>query len=502
MSLKVLSNFIDLSVIQPNNFRIPKLELHSVNTCCRVINYAIRTKSKVFIYGDYDVDGMMSMLVWKSVLSSIGYNNYVLYQYTARTHKIPNDLLQQILESGATHVIICDTGSSEEDRLMIRKLKSYGIEVIVIDHHRCSYGYSNMQREVCCFNSREESDALNNELVSGAYASLLVANVLCSDYLNALLSIDAGCFALASMYSDVVDLSTNIGIALYNNVVLKTKDLPDIFRVFNTRNYRLSRRLFQYILSPCLNNCFRTGEFDLLNNLLIETDIFRLDEIVQDISSKHDEIKRLINILYESVHREQYGTITVCYYKNNKLPGTINLSSFTGLVANRIAAETGGAVIALTDVETGYKGSFRDKQGRDFLTSFSTFADVGGHPPAFGISIPGGKYDLFMRNIKALGDRIIPNIEQCNPQISSIYIKNIEDIHTLALYNEYMNTRGLVYLNIDCEKAVLKRKTQWYKYYDVGLPEIIKTTTPVISQTTLTVEPCITNTVELREVIM
>lgn len=501
-NLKVLEKLIDTSVFQQDNYRIPELHMQSVDACCEQLKYALLTRSKIFIYGDYDVDGLMSMLVWKSVFRSIGYTNYTLYQYSRRTHAIPNDILEQVKQAEAQYVIICDTGSGVDDRIMIRNLRALQMEVIVIDHHSCEYGYTNMQKEAFVFNSYEERAALGNDRVSGAYASLLVANVLCSKYLNCILSSDATYFALASMYSDIIDMSSKTAIALYNSVILHQGRVPNLFMAINKHNYKIGRRFFQYIVSPALNNCFRSGEFVLLNKLVAAEDSYTLGDIVNAIMTRHEKTRQLVKHLATTLKKETYGAITFCVYENQKTTNSMDLSGYTGLIANMVASEVGGAVVVITEVDGGYKGSLRDQQGRNFLTAFSSFADVGGHPPAFGIRVAANKYDIFKKSLEILGNTFSSKGNSKFTVISSEYITDQDDLNVLALYNEFMNTRDMVYVQLHCTHVVLQRKTAWYKYYRVGLPVPVKTVTPLLGQSTILLEPCIGVGVELREVVL
>lgn len=501
-NLKVLERVIDCSVFQQNNYMIPELHSESLDSCCKQLKYAILTKSRIFIYGDYDVDGLMSMLVWKSVFVSIGYNNFKLYQYSLRTHAIQGDIVQQASDYNADYVIICDTGSNLNDRVILRKLKALQMEVIVIDHHTCEYGYNNMKEEAYVFNSYEERIVLNNDRVSGAYASLLVANVLCSKYLQVLLSSDARYFALASMYSDVIDMSSNTAIALYNNVILQRGVPPKILQALNTSNYKIGRRFFQYMVAPALNNCFRAGAFDLLNQLVTADDPYMITNIVKRISEMHEKTRNLVKVIHSNTTKKKFGALTLCFYENNVSETMTDLSGYTGLLANMVASEVGGAVVCLTKVAGGYKGSLRDQQGRNFLSAFSSFADVGGHPSAFGIRIAENKFNIFLKSVEILGNTFSQNAIPRFSVISSEYIQDMDDLNVLALYNEFMNTKSMIYIRLQCSNVILHHKTSWYKYYNVGLPVHVKTVMPLIVGSNIFIEPCICQGVELREVVV
>lgn len=500
--LITLSNLIDTSVFQPNNYQIPVISSVNISKCCKDLQYAIMTKSIIFIYGDYDVDGLMSMLVWGSVLKSVGHTDFVLYNYSKRTHNIQQDIITQAIQAKAKYVLICDTGSNSADKYILRTLKTLNMETIVIDHHACDYPYTDLAMETDVYNSYEESYLLNGDKVSGAYACLLLANTLCSNYLNTLLPSDAKYFALASMYSDVVDMSSKTAIALYNNIMFQKAQPPTLLRAINKYNYKIGRRFFQYIFSPMLNTCFRDGWFNYLNDLIVYDNKYYMYDILEKIKLVHSKAMELVKQLYNQLDKITYGAITLCRYDADKSQFLYDYSVYTGYLANMVADEIGGAVVCLMQTKNGYKGSLRDPLGRDFLKSFKSFSDSNGHPSAFGIRIPSSKIDLFLKSLEVVGEIFNTKIKPRFLTIPSDYIQTQDDIDTLALYNEFMNTKSPAYIKCICNKVILNRKSYFNKFYNIGLPVPIRSTRTLVTGSVILIEPCICSDTELREVVL
>jgi single-stranded-DNA-specific exonuclease len=98
------------------------------------IHKAIARREKILIYGDYDVDGTMAVVILLTALKSLGANPSVY---------IPNRLtdgygmraavVQQAAAEGVRLVISVDTGIREHD--VITRARELGIETIVTDHH-------------------------------------------------------------------------------------------------------------------------------------------------------------------------------------------------------------------------------------------------------------------------------------------------------------------------------------------------------------------------------
>ena len=59
-----------------------------------VLREVIKGSLSVAIYGDYDVDGLFSLMVFKDMFHLVGYSKKVyLYPYSNRTHKLDNNFL-------------------------------------------------------------------------------------------------------------------------------------------------------------------------------------------------------------------------------------------------------------------------------------------------------------------------------------------------------------------------------------------------------------------------
>lgn len=498
--MNILETYLDCNIFQPSNTEIPCIRTKSIQSICKELQYAFLVGARIMLYGDYDADGLLSMLVWKEVLNCIGYSNYFLYQYTKRTHHISPFLLSQAIQGKAEYVIICDTGCSIEDQKVITALREQGITVIVIDHHSSEYDYDILQKEINAFNSYEEKEELDGDAVSGAYAALLVANILCTDYIHKPLSNNAKCYALASMYSDMVDLSSKAGIALYNHVVLQKLTMPSFMKAFNLYHYRIGKRFFQYIFCPPLNVCFRSETFDDLNFLLSQKVVYKKEERIDRILELHRFYSKLVNSYALRFQQERFGDLILCVYNMQENEPFVKIRNFSGLIANSIVSSENCAVVVLIKMKYNYQGSFRDPYKRDFLSFFQLFCHAGGHPSAFGISVPLDKMEFFKKNLKEMGARAKVKTNGKYIYLPAKHIKTLTDLKIISLYNEYMNTEKPVILKVDCNKVFLKRATAYYKYYNVGLPIDASCVSTLVAGSKLLLEPCICKDIQLKEV--
>jgi len=95
---------------------------------------AVAQRERILIYGDYDVDGTMSVVVLLTVLRSIGalVDTYVPHRLTdGYGMRVP--VVERAAADGYRVVLSVDTGIREHD--VIARARDLGIDCIVTDHH-------------------------------------------------------------------------------------------------------------------------------------------------------------------------------------------------------------------------------------------------------------------------------------------------------------------------------------------------------------------------------
>ena len=106
-----------------------------MDNCIQVVKEAVINKKKIFIYGDYDADGIMSVSILVKMFS---YLNYPV------SYHIPNRYLdgygltrkrsEEIVNNGYDLLITVDNGITAFEG--IEYAKNHGLEVLVFDHHQ------------------------------------------------------------------------------------------------------------------------------------------------------------------------------------------------------------------------------------------------------------------------------------------------------------------------------------------------------------------------------
>ncbi len=111
--------------------------LNDMEAAVERIIFAIKTKQKIMIFGDYDVDGVTSSyILYKFITKHLSYKN-ISIQYPDRIKEgygIKKIHLDNMKAKGIDLVITVDNGiASLEEALYAKQL---GIDLIITDHHQ------------------------------------------------------------------------------------------------------------------------------------------------------------------------------------------------------------------------------------------------------------------------------------------------------------------------------------------------------------------------------
>jgi single-stranded-DNA-specific exonuclease len=109
--------------------------IHGIGEACERIERAVRDGETILIYGDYDVDGVTSIVLLQTVLRSIGAEvDFVVPHRLVDGYGLKIEVLERVLADRNVRLVItvdCGITSVEPVRLAIDR----GIDVIITDHH-------------------------------------------------------------------------------------------------------------------------------------------------------------------------------------------------------------------------------------------------------------------------------------------------------------------------------------------------------------------------------
>ena len=367
---------------------------------------AVIAGEKITIYGDYDVDGATSSALLIRLLRDLGIEaGYYIPDRLLEGYGPSGEALVKLGQSGSSLIVTVDCGAMAHEALAMAH--DAGIDVIVVDHHKCA---AELPRTVALVNPNrldEEDDAAAH----GHLAAVGVAFLLAIALVRTLR--ERGYFAdrrepdlLALL--DVVALGTVADVAALHGLnrafvaqglkVMARRDNIGMAALIDASRLKRSPACSDlgFALGPRINAGGRVGESTLGVRLLTTRDPEEAREIAAQLSTLNEERRAIEAEVQEAAEAQlasQHNRAVHLVAGEGWHPGVI------GIVAGRIKEKTGkpSLVIAL-DGDTG-KGSGRSIAGVDLGAAIIRARDEGllvaggGHAMAAGLTVPADRID-------------------------------------------------------------------------------------------------------------
>lgn len=434
----------------------------------------IKNNKRVLIHGDSDADGLMSLFIVREMFDRVGFSNYEVFNYVFKTHNIPDEAVSKAIQEHFDYIVILD--SSTNDFSNINKLLLFGVKPIILDHHIPTLDYENYPNDCVIINSVLENRHRGVDFYQVSAGALCFS--LCSRFLElrGLKWMDLSLYALVSLYSDSIDMSSNFNRGIYYLATsLSHAEIPRCISGFMRSYDVICRRFIEYTFAPKINAMFRAERFDLLNKYMNTRLAFPgSDRLVEDIESLHEFSRTLVARVSDSIDVENLQNIVIGSITPDLLPiNTNKLYNYTGLVANSLSKEYGKPAVVLCDTGRGVKGSFRDLLSRNYLSKFKQFCDANGHGAAFGINIKYVELSDFLWYLHEKIDKrfFILGVDDVIEIEYNESLPDLKLLNDIALYNEFSGVVNPIVLlnkrnNLKSQYAY-KRGSYNYKWGDL-----------------------------------
>ena len=368
---------------------------------------AVEAGEQITVYGDYDVDGATSAALLIRLLRMLGLNaGYYIPDRLMEGYGPSGEALVRIGASGSRLIITVDCGAMAYDALS--QAKAAGLEVIVVDHHKCA---SELPEAFALVNPNR-LDETDEAASHGHLAAVGVAFLLGAALIRTLRG--RGYFATRPEPKimellDIVALGTVADVAQLRG--LNRAFVAQGLKVMAARrNIGLSALIqasrltrapicsdLGFALGPRINAGGRVGKSDLGVRLLITEDAAEAQDIAMELDRLNEErraIEAAVQEQAEAMLAGQHNRAVALLSGEGWHPGVI------GIVAGRIKEKTGKPAIVIAVDENGVgKGSGRSIAGVDLGAAIISAREAGllvaggGHAMAAGLTIDADKID-------------------------------------------------------------------------------------------------------------
>ena len=369
---------------------------------------AVLAAEKITVFGDYDVDGATSAALLIRLLRALGHDaEAYIPDRLLEGYGPSGEALVRLGRAGSSLVVTVDCGAMAYEALAAAH--DAGVDVIVIDHHKCA---AELPRALALVNPNrlDECDeaAAHGHLAAVGVAFLLAVALVRTLRARGYFERRAEPDLLALL--DLVALGTVADVAAIRglNRAFVAQGLKVMARRRNVGMAALidAARLTRapscsdcgFALGPRINAGGRVGEATLGVRLLTTEDPGEAREIAAQLSALNEERRAIEAVVQEEAERQldrQHNRSVLTLAGLGWHPGVI------GIVAGRIKEKSGKpTVVVALDRETRQgKGSGRSISGVDLGAAIIGARDVGllvaggGHAMAAGLTVEEGKLE-------------------------------------------------------------------------------------------------------------
>lgn len=365
------------------------------------LSQSIDAKERIFIFGDYDVDGITSIVQLISILRLYGMNpGYCVPFRLSEGYGLSRDAIDRALSEGKPDLmLVVDCGTNSKD--ILSYLKELGISVIVIDHHKLTKEFPDSAILINPHvNDREKENAPWFELSAAGlvfkflhglikYRRDLKDSVAYEIKLSQIIDL-----AGMGTISDLVPLvGENRILSRYGLKHIQSNQRMGIVTLLEESgvesSFGLSGSDVSYRLGPRINASGRLGDASLPVELLLTEDrqfAKNTARSMNQINLDRQTIQHSISDEAEVMIKEQLSdSLGFVLASENWHPGVV------GIVASRLSHKYNKPCIILGREEDFAKGSGRSVPGVDLVAVMkkchSLLEQWGGHPMAVGLTL-------------------------------------------------------------------------------------------------------------------
>ena len=361
---------------------------------------AIDKKQKIFIYADYDCDGIPGAVILHDFFKKINYENFSVY--LPHRHRegfgLNEGAIKKIKREGGELIITVDLGIANLEE--IKLVRELGMEIIVTDHHLPLTDESGKQilpEAFAIINTKQTGDTYDEKYLCGASTAWKLVHEFLNTYRESFGVVEGyekwllDMVAIASV-ADLIPLENeNRLLAKYGLRVLQKSSRPGLQKIL--RNAKINQKTItendiSFGIAPRINSASRMSDPEiafraLLNNSEAVAYAEKLEQLNQQRKIETGKANDSLDL--EKLKNQKI----ILLGEESWTPGIL------GLIASKIVEETGKTcfVWGCGEEKNVYKGSVRagiedwnvmeimsecDRANKNILENFGGHAGAGG----------------------------------------------------------------------------------------------------------------------------
>lgn len=399
------------------------------------IQEAVKHSEKIWIYGDYDADGVTSTTILYYVLQQLGAKfDYYIPDRFQEGYGLNRQAIEQAVAAGVRLMITVDTGISAIEE--VAYANSLGLDIIITDHHEPP---DQIPSAYAVINPKQEGCTYPYAYLCGAGVALKLTQALLGEIPEQLFA-----YAAIGTIADLVPLlDENRLIAISGLQALRSTrhvGLRALFEESGIDITTVSEGQIGFGIGPRINAAGRLAHASLAVQLLTTTDQELAERLATQLNQLNQERQEIVKQIALAAEAQAEQLVAAGLDHVLVVAGEEWHEGVIGIVASRLVERFYRPAVVLS-VNSGIgvaKGSARSIEGFDLYDNLTACKELllkyGGHTMAAGLSVGTDMIDALRRDLNRLARERLSS-EQLKPITSVEITCNVEDI-TLSLLEQ------------------------------------------------------------------
>jgi len=384
-------------------------QMAGVDEAVRCIRAAVAAGAPIAIHGDYDADGVTATAVLVEALRQLGARPLFHIPHRARDgYGLSAATVRRLAAQGVRLLLTVDCGITANAEVALAA--ELGMEVVVTDHHHVPV---DLPAARAVLNPRQPGCRYPFRELAGVGVAYVLARALLESALPA-----AAAERAAEALLDLVALGTiadmvplvgeNRALVARGLRVLREARRPGLQALMTVAGVAagdLTAQRVAYSLVPRLNAAGRMADAVEACRLLLAADRARAEPLAE-------RLEALNRVRQQAVMEAVAQARTLA---DPRAPAAVVVGDFpvgiVGLVAGRLAQETGRPWVVLAREAEYCRGSARGPEGFHLAAALERCADVlvqhGGHAQAAGLTLRVRELPAFVERFQALAAAVL-----------------------------------------------------------------------------------------------
>jgi single-stranded-DNA-specific exonuclease len=388
-----------------------------MRTVMERIRQAKERGERVGVFGDFDVDGVTSSVLLRSVLLELGLEvSIYIPDKNTEGHGLHRNALEVFKKDGVKLVMTVDCGMTNHAE--VDAAVALGMDVVIVDHHHVPPVLPNA---LAIINPKLPGETYPFRELCGAGAAFKVAQALYKTFMPEKEE-QLKWFLDVAAVGTVADCMPLVGenrvIVKYGLIVLsKTRrtgfrEMFAVGRIPIDENHVPDARAIGFQIGPRINAAGRMAHAQAAHDLLMETDRVQARTLALEIEARNEERQKI-----SKETTDQVRLVAETRYKDKKFIFAVDEHyplGIVGLVAGRIANEFNKPTAVLQKGETESQGSFRSIPAVNIIEAIERCGNLlvkfGGHAQAAGLTIKNENLEAFYEKLNGIIERQLEGI--------------------------------------------------------------------------------------------